>query len=203
MLRAYQLMNDTDPRLPAENYDMWNNEAYTTAQLAAGVSPNQLFPGVSQLFASKKFGLYVVHDDKRIAEREWEDLDTYIEKITRNAVEVAIKYPACVELAEKHLRAVYLYSKYCGTRVAHFSGLAVDPAYRGKGLARDLVLLSLQRLKSQGYTDVVVETTGNGSRSVMLSLEPDYQITELECIPYNIPMPTDEATMFCIYRIRL
>lgn len=210
LLQGYQLLDDLDPSLPAENYAMWDNEAYTTAQLASGVSPNELFPGIGQLFASKKSGVYAVLDGQRIAEREWEDLDTYIEKITRNAVEVSLKYPACAELAEKHLRAVYLYSRLvdCSInprprRIAHFAGLAVDPQHRGKGLARKLVIISLQILQEQGYTDVVVETTGNGSSSVMLSLQSQYRVRELEAIDYKIPMPTDKVTKFRVYLIEL
>jgi ribosomal protein S18 acetylase RimI-like enzyme len=208
-LQGYQLMDDRDPALPRENYDMWNNEAYTTARLADGIPPDRLFPGVGQLFASKKFGLYVIDGGKRVAEREWENLETYIEKITRNAVAVSVNYPACAELAEKHLRAVYLYSQLVSSentgyrKVAHFAGLAVDPAYRGTGLAHDLITLSLETLKRQGYTDVVVETTGNGSSAVMLNFRPNYRVKELEAINYKIPMPTDEDVKFRIYLIKL
>ena len=200
-------MREDDPRLPVENYDMWNNEAYTAAQLQQGVDPNDLFPGVGRLFASNKRGWYAVANGKRVAEREWEDLSTYLNKITNNAVDVAVKYPACKELAEKHLKTIQIYAAagmFCSQhRVAHFAGLAVDPEYRGMGLARKLVLMSLQTLRESNYTEILVETTGNGSKGVIKSLEKDHVISELAAIPYSVPMPDDEEILFRVFHINL
>lgn len=206
-------MRESDPRLPPENYAMWDQEAYTTAQLVNGVEPQNIYPGVTQLFASKKQGWYAVVLDsttnqfKRVAEREWETMPVYMEKITENAVSVAIKYPACAELAEKHLAALrnYITAGLFSSRlkVAHFAGLAVDPSYRGRGLANILVQKSLETLKAEGYTNIAVETTGNGSKSVVLGLNNKFRVVELAALEYIVAIPTAEETLFRIFNIIL
>lgn len=203
----YLWVRENDPRLPVENYSMWDNEAYTTAQLENGVSPDLLFPGIGQLFASNKFGWYVVHNGKRVAEREWEDLTVYFKKITDNAIDVVIKYPACIDLVDKHLKTVARYAEILSvsqpSKIAHFAGLAVDPAHRGKGLAIKLVRMSLETLKADGYSFAFVETTGEGSRAVMVGLSDEYVVNEVLSLPYNITINADVVPLFRVFIISL
>ncbi|MFS8159391.1 MAG: GNAT family N-acetyltransferase [Candidatus Roizmanbacteria bacterium] len=191
-------------KAPAENHDLWKGETYTSLKLDAGVKPEELFPGVGQLFASERSGWYAVIGDKRIGEREWEPLQTYLTKIAKNCGEVVSKYPACIELVSKHLHAMACYAKYDAKKYAHFCGLAVDPAYRKHGIAKQLVMMSLQSIEAHGYLGVMVETTGNGSAKVMedLQKESGLEVEELAALPYqdliDSPKPVPVFRIFLI-----
>jgi len=106
-----------------------------------------------------------------IGERHTEPLDNFLKLMTEDHFETYREY------LEPFIRltkfAVEKINHWITTRnidvskVAHFCGLAIDPAYRSQGLAGLLVKESIMHLKSIGYNYIVVETTGNYGGKIM------------------------------------
>ena len=126
----------------------------------------------------KEYGMYATTIDgsERIAEREWETLDTYINKMFLNIPVVIMTYPHVRELASLHLVASHMYKQFPNTEnVVHFAGLAVHKDHRYKNgskthLAKIITQKSIDRIRSEGYDRIVVECTGSGSARIMESL---------------------------------
>ena len=209
--------------VPPARPEIWAEETWTSAMIKNGISPDDVYSSVGNLFGEKKeFGWYVYRTGLveimlmylfwplanmvnklwspiRLGEREWEHLGTYLAKMDKNIPLVKEQNKECAELADLHTITTDLYTKTLldSKTTAHFCGLAVDPAERGRGLADKLVQFTLNSLKAEGYTDIVVECTGPGSRRVME--KQGFKL--LKAIDYQVPVK--DNTQFCIFHKRL
>ncbi len=153
--------------------------------------------------------IFAVHNGKIIGERCVEPLNQFLNFMTESHFE---KYQA-------HLKAMIRFSEYSIKTinewldhkqtdisvVAHFCGLAIDPKYRGQGLADILVRESIGHLKSSGYKHIVVETTGNGSARIMEKIGGErigFMAYDAYCTQYAYPLIKDHKG-FGIYVINL
>jgi len=152
-----------------ENHSLWNDEATTSAWTTMDLSK------LGDYFAmeSRQEGLsmFAVVDGKIVGERLVEPLTNFISLMT--PAHIAEFKPhlgplvGCTEFAVEKIKTWLLAKGVDPATVAHFCGLAVDPAFRGKGLATQLVAETIKHLQQLGYKYAVVETTGDGSRKAM------------------------------------
>jgi len=146
---SYVLTTKGKPDVPPICHELWNGEAYTTAQLVNGVDANTLFGEIGRLFpAEKKYGVYAYDPSQpnvRLGERESVKLRTYLDHVEAHGPLIT---GSTMNLAQLHLLTCksyrVLYSEEEIDKTLQFSGLAVAESARGTGLAKRLLYAAIE-----------------------------------------------------------
>lgn len=213
-------VTESDKNVPPVDYSLWKGEAYTSAQLANGFKPDEIFPGIGMMFPGKKdFGFYAFdprNPTKRLAEREAVPLLKYLRHVEywcgKDIDQVSARYPACANLAALHRKVCevvrYLYSEEEMEKILYYAGLALDETMRGTDLSMVIQHFSLKRTKESTFTKIIVATTGHGSAKVYETIKESgsYKVELIMNLPYHIKVPISEkygAPRFRVYEITL
>ena len=159
----------------------------------------------------KEFSLVALENDKHVGSLSIEPLKYFLDELSSSHFDNYRHDPelkpfiGCVEYGNIIVKQWLKDNDIAPENVAHFCGLAVDPAYRKKGLGTELAKQSLMHFKKYSYLYAIGEATGDHSKKIM----ENFGGVSLGCLDYDTYCETngynkvENHKCYCIFYVKL